>query len=206
MMASGRGGQPGTNACTGITSARCCRRCCSSPGRRRRKSRRSRPRRRTWGRASARRCGPGGPWRLARHRARADQHVGVARAALELDAEPLEVVAGRQRGEDLDVAPVARPAVEVDRPRRVDARPGPERVQNRRRAATVLPMRGSYPRISATSAMTEADEVDTAAASAGCRCRGPASPGARRRRTARSGRTAGSPGAASKVGDASPLP
>ncbi len=55
---------------------------------------------------------PGEP----RHRARADQHVSVPRRALELHAEPLQVVAGRKGGKDLDVAPVAGAAVEVHQP------------------------------------------------------------------------------------------
>ena len=60
----------------------------------------------------------------------------MARAALQLDAEALQVVARRQRRQDLDVAAVARAAVEVDRPGRIDPRPG----LLQRGSSAVLPM------------------------------------------------------------------
>ena len=62
--------------------------------------------------------------RLARDRPGADQHIGMARAALQLDAEALQVVARRQGRQDFDIAAVAGAAVVMDCPGRVDPRPG----------------------------------------------------------------------------------
>ena len=67
---------------------------------------------------------------LARDRAGAKQNIGVARAGLQLDAEALEVIARGERGEDLDVASVARTAVKVQHPGRIDARPGLQPIDN----------------------------------------------------------------------------
>ena len=109
---SGVGGQPGTRRRPGSrstrgpgshSSRRRCRRC----------SRNRRSRRRAWARASRRRCacsatsmcrdtGPGD-----------EQHVGVARARDELDAEPFEVVVRIVERVDLELAAVARARVDV---------------------------------------------------------------------------------------------
>ena len=61
---------------------------------------------------------------LKGHRSGADEHIRVARAALEFDPEAFDIVARRERGEDLDIAAVAGTAVEMNRPGRIDAGPG----------------------------------------------------------------------------------
>ena len=61
---------------------------------------------------------------LAGDGAGADQHVGVARHAFELDAEALNVVVGHKGGDDFNIAGVARAAIEMENPGRLDPRPG----------------------------------------------------------------------------------
>ena len=111
-ISSGGGGQPGTATSTG-NHVRDARRTSRSSRRRcRRRSRSRRSRRPASAPASPRRCAQR-LLHVARHRPGDQQHVGVARARDEADAQALEVVVRIVERVDLELAAVARAGVDL---------------------------------------------------------------------------------------------